>query len=74
MAKYQTGDPVILKNAKGLKSVGLHKNMEGVCAGIVDVEGDQEYATFQPSGVMKFYVIAADRLVLDEDRAKELSD
>lgn len=70
--KIEIGHPLILKDAKGLKKHGLHKNMEGVCNNIVTVENDETYVMFQPTGVQQFYWIKEDRLVVDEDKLPDL--
>jgi len=64
----QIGDPVILKDAKGLKKYGLVKDMTGFCNNLVEFPGDGEFLMFQPDGVEKFYYVDAKRFALDEER------
>ncbi len=67
----KTGDPVILKNAKGLSRYGMKKGMKGMCNQMVCVD-NQELAMFMPNGTENLYYIEASRLILDVEALKAM--
>lgn len=67
-----TGDPVILTDAKGLKKYGLRKGIQGYANSVVHVpEEDNSYIQFMPDGTRQMFIISLDRVELDEERMKE---
>lgn len=62
----QTGDPVILTNAKDLGKYGFRKGLKGTCNAITHVDG-VAYAMFRPNNQSEFFYIKKDRLVVDEE-------
>ena len=66
--EINVGDPVILKDAKGLKKYGLHKGMTGTCNAFSVIPGDKDYIHFMPEGAMKVFIVEAKRLILDEEK------
>lgn len=66
LGKYETGDPVILDNAKDLGSYGLTRGTKGTANAIVNVDG-QRLVSFMPSHTMEMYYINADRCILDQE-------
>lgn len=69
----EIGNPVILRDAKGLKKHGLHKGMQGWANSLVHVE-DVEYIMFQPDKVDRFYWIERNRCILDEEKLKGMEE
>jgi len=70
MKQINTGDPIILKDAKGLSRHGLKKNMKGMCNQMVVVD-NVELIMFMPNGTEKLFYVDASRFVLDEEALKE---
>lgn len=67
--KIETGSPVILKDASGLKDFGHFDGQLGWANSITTVPGDKTYVFFMAVDTKAMTVIDIDRLVLDEERA-----
>ena len=74
LGKIKTGDPVILVDAKGLGKHGLRKNMKGFANSVVTLGDDGKFGFFMPDNMREVFVIEINRLVLDEERLKELKE
>lgn len=68
-----TGDPIILRDAKGLKKFGLTKDMKGYANVVVHVD-DQDLVMFKPEGIEQFYYIELERVELDEEKMAQLEE
>lgn len=62
----ETGDPVVLQNAKGLEAFGLQVGDLGWVNSIAVVPGDKTYVFFMPKDDKKSYIIEASRVEVDE--------
>ena len=71
MKQIETGDPIILKDAKGLSRYGLKKKMKGMCNQVV-VVADQELIMFMPNGTEKMFYVDSSRFILDVEALKAL--
>lgn len=71
MKQINTGDPIILKDAKGLSRYGMKKNMTGTCNQMVVVD-NQELIMFMPDGTEKMFYVDASRFILDVEKLKKL--
>ena len=69
--QINTGDPIILKDAKGMTRYGMKKNMKGTCNQMVVVD-NVELIMFMPNGTDKMYYMDASRFKLDVEALKAL--
>ena len=70
--QIESGSPVILTDAKGLKKHGLSKGMRGFANSVITIPGeDQTIVFFMPDGVRQSFAIDVGRLELDEERLNE---
>ena len=70
LGKYETGDPVILEDAKGLGKYGFRKGIKGTVNRIENIKGER-YALFMPSYTREMYWIEAARCSLDAEALEE---
>lgn len=71
LGRIEAGDPVILSSAKDLGKHGLRKGMQGFANTVTHI-GKESYVHFMPDNIKEIFVIGLDRVVLDEERMKEL--
>lgn len=64
-----TGDPIILKNAKGMTRYKMKKGMKGMCNQMLVVDG-VELIMFMPNGTESMFYMGAERFVLDVEAMK----
>jgi hypothetical protein len=71
--EINTGDPVILVDAKGLEEYCLTQGMKGMANSLVNADG-QDLLMFMVSDKARMYWLTESRFVLDEEALKELDN
>lgn len=66
LGNFETGDPVILTNAKDLGKYGFRKGLKGSCNAIQNIDGER-YVLFMPNHTREMYWTDALRFELDEE-------
>jgi len=69
--EINTGDPIILKDAKGMTRYGMKKGTKGMCNQMVNVAG-QDLIMFMPNGTEKMFYMDSSRFKLDVEALKAL--
>jgi hypothetical protein len=63
----ETGDPVVVVNAKGLEDCGISVGDKGWANSVATIPGDKTYIFFMPADGKEMYVVESDRLEVDEE-------
>lgn len=71
--EIQTGNPVILKNAKGMSRYKMKKGMKGMSNQVITVDG-KDLIMFMPEGTDNMYYMDKKRFVLDVEAMKGEKD
>lgn len=71
--EIQTGNPVILKNAKGMTRYKMKKGMKGMANQVLNVDGT-DLIMFMPNGTENMYYMDKKRFVLDVEAMKGEQD